>query len=65
MRYLGDLGVKLDEAVVLAILTELEAPTMGELAREGFVDGWKTHQYNHCHFYTFIVCTGLTGGFVF
>lgn len=45
MRYLGDLGVNLDEVVVLAVLTELSAPTMGELTREGFVNGWKTHQW--------------------
>ena len=44
MRYLSDLGVSLDEVVVLAILTELSAPTMGELTREGFVEGWKSHQ---------------------
>lgn len=44
MRYLGDLGVKLDDVVVLAILTELSAPTMGELTREGFVGGWKKIQ---------------------
>lgn len=41
MRYLGDLGVKLDEVVLLAVLTELSAPTMGELSRSGFVDGWR------------------------
>lgn len=45
MRYLGDVGVKLDEVVVLAVLTELSAPTMGELTREGFTEGWKTYQY--------------------
>lgn len=45
MRYLGDLGVKLDDVVVLAILTELSAPTMGELTRDGFVSGWKKLQY--------------------
>ncbi|MCJ1462573.1 Scaffold-type E3 ligase [Pseudocyphellaria aurata] len=45
MRYLGDLGVKLDEVVVLAVLGELSAPTMGELTRTGFVEGWKIHQY--------------------
>lgn len=45
MRYLGDVGVKLDEVVVLAVLSELSAPTMGELTRNGFVEGWKTHQY--------------------
>lgn len=41
MRYLADLGLSLDEPVVLAILTELNAPTMGELTREGFSDGWR------------------------
>ena len=40
MRYLQDLGVKLDEPVLLAVLAELNAPTMGEFTREGFVDGW-------------------------
>ena len=45
MRYLSDLGVKLDEVVVLAILTELGAPTMGEFTREGFVNGWQSHRY--------------------
>lgn len=42
MRYLADLGVRLDEVAVLVVLTELSAPTMGELTREGFVQGWKT-----------------------
>ena len=42
IKYLGDLGVNLDEVAVLAILTELSAPTMGELTREGFVNGWKS-----------------------
>lgn len=42
IKYLGDLGVNLDEVAVLAILTELAAPTMGELTREGFINGWKS-----------------------
>lgn len=45
MRYLTDLGVKLDEVVVLAVLTELGAPTMGEFTRDGFVSGWQNHRY--------------------
>ncbi|KAL6721724.1 Scaffold-type E3 ligase [Lecanora helva] len=44
MKYLGDLGVKLDEVAVLAVLTELGAPTMGEFTREGFVNGWSNHR---------------------
>ena len=45
MRYLTDLGVKLDEVVVLAVLTELGAPTMGEFTRDGFVNGWQNLRY--------------------
>ncbi|KAL8879029.1 MAG: hypothetical protein Q9198_003280 [Flavoplaca austrocitrina] len=41
MRYLQDLCLSLEEPVVLAILTELAAPTMCELTRSGFIDGWK------------------------
>lgn len=40
MQYLTELGVALDEPAVLAVLTELAAPTMGELGRDGFVQGW-------------------------
>ncbi|MCJ1384406.1 Scaffold-type E3 ligase [Xylographa soralifera] len=42
MKYLTDLTVSLDEPAVLAILTELSAPTMGELTRDGFLAGWRT-----------------------
>ena len=41
MKYLTDLTVSLDEPAVLAILTELSAPTMGELTRDGFLAGWR------------------------
>ncbi|MCJ1238822.1 Scaffold-type E3 ligase [Varicellaria rhodocarpa] len=44
IKYLGDLGIQLDEVAVLAVLTELAAPTMGELTRQGFLDGWKNDQ---------------------
>lgn len=40
MQYLTELGVALDEPAVCAVLTELAAPTMGELGRDGFVQGW-------------------------
>ena len=45
IRYLNDIGVELDEVVVLAILTEISAPTMGEISRKGFVDGWRSTRY--------------------
>ncbi|KAL8948529.1 MAG: hypothetical protein Q9222_005297, partial [Ikaeria aurantiellina] len=41
MRYFSDLGLSLEDPVVLVILSELAAPTMGELTRQGFLDGWK------------------------
>ncbi|KAL9606660.1 MAG: hypothetical protein Q9179_000182 [Wetmoreana sp. 5 TL-2023] len=47
MRYFADLGIALDEPVVLVVLTELNAPTMGELTRQGFVDGWKRLRANN------------------
>jgi DCN1-like protein 1/2 len=40
MQYLQDLGVQLDEAAMLAVLHEISAPTVGELSRKPFVDGW-------------------------
>ena len=40
MKYLDDLGVKLDEPAVLAVLTEVCAPSMAELTRDGFTSGW-------------------------
>ncbi|MCJ1401197.1 Scaffold-type E3 ligase [Xylographa trunciseda] len=42
IKYLTDLSLSLDEPAVLAILTELSAPTMGELTRDGFLAGWRT-----------------------
>lgn len=41
MQYLQDLHVELDDAVVMAIFDLLDAPTMGEMTKEGFVDGWQ------------------------
>lgn len=40
MRYLQDLDVELEEPVVFALLVELGAPTIGELSRQEFVEGW-------------------------
>ena len=42
INYLKDIGVELDEVAVLAILTEISAPTMGEISRKGFIDGWRS-----------------------
>lgn len=41
MQYLQDLHVELDDVVVMGIFDLLDAPQMGELNKEGFVDGWQ------------------------
>lgn len=44
MQYLGDLDVPLDDITSLAILELVQAPTMGEITRKGFVEGWTARQ---------------------
>jgi len=39
IKYLNDLEVKLNEVIVLAVLTELSAPFMSAFTGEGFVEG--------------------------
>ena len=41
MAYLKALGVSLEETVMLAVLSQARAPTMGELVRTDFVQGWE------------------------
>ena len=41
MKYLMDLGVNLDSAEVLVPLEIVQAPAMGEMGKDGFIDGWK------------------------
>ncbi|KAL8662602.1 MAG: hypothetical protein Q9202_004560 [Teloschistes flavicans] len=48
IKYFADLGVALDEPVVLLILTELNAPTMGEVSRQGFMDYWRRSGVSAC-----------------
>lgn len=40
MSYLQQLDVDLEGMDSLAVLEIIQAPTMGEIAREGFVNGW-------------------------
>ncbi|KAI9882223.1 MAG: hypothetical protein M1823_006032 [Watsoniomyces obsoletus] len=40
MRYLQALNVQLDDIVVLALSEALDAPSMGEFHRKGFLNGW-------------------------
>ena len=41
MAYLQDVGVSLEEPAMLAVLTQVKAPTMGELTRSEFISGWE------------------------
>jgi DCN1-like protein 1/2 len=40
MSYLQQLDVDLEGMESLAALEIIQAPTMGEISREGFVNGW-------------------------
>ncbi|KZL82992.1 defective in cullin neddylation protein 1, partial [Colletotrichum incanum] len=41
MAYLQDLGVNLENAELLVVMELLQAPSVGEVTRKGYVDGWK------------------------
>ncbi|KAI5811133.1 Cullin binding-domain-containing protein [Peziza echinospora] len=41
MNYIQQLGLDLEEPAVLVLCEALKAPTMGEIARAGFVEGWR------------------------
>ena len=45
MRFLGAIGVDLAEPTMLAVAEMLNAPSLGEFSREGFVTGW--HRLGH------------------
>ena len=40
MTYLTDLGVNLENAEMLVVLELIQAPFVGELSKQGFIDGW-------------------------
>jgi DCN1-like protein 1/2 len=46
MKYLGDIGVQLDEVACFAIAELLQSPSMGEFTRTGFLAGWKSVKYD-------------------
>ncbi|KAF8330192.1 defective in Cullin neddylation protein 1 [Cantharellus anzutake] len=41
MNFCGDVGLDLEDAVILAVSHELQSKSMGEFTRTGWVDGWK------------------------
>ncbi|KAK7519342.1 Cullin binding-domain-containing protein [Phyllosticta citriasiana] len=44
MQYLEALSVPLDDIAALVVMELVQSPTMGEITRKGFVDGWSTRQ---------------------
>lgn len=44
MKYLSDIGVDIEGLDALAALEIIQAPAMGEMTREGFVDGWSNYK---------------------
>ncbi|KAF6828208.1 hypothetical protein CPLU01_08687 [Colletotrichum plurivorum] len=41
MAYLQDLGVSIENAEMLVVAELLQTPSIGEITRKGYVDGWK------------------------
>lgn len=41
MKYLGDLNVNMESAEFLIPLEIVQAPALGEITKDGFIDGWK------------------------
>jgi DCN1-like protein 1/2 len=41
IKYLGEIGIKLDEVACFGIAELLQSPSMGEFPRSGFLAGWK------------------------
>lgn len=54
MEYLSSkLNISLENAELFVALELLQAPSVGEITRRGYVDGWKTAGYepNHVDFW--------------
>jgi DCN1-like protein 1/2 len=41
MQYLDALGVSVEDIGMLVVSELVKSPSMGEIKREGFVNGWK------------------------
>lgn len=41
MQYLTDLGVNVENAELLVALEIIQAPALGEMSKEAFVNAWK------------------------
>jgi len=43
MQYFGDLGVNIETAEVLVPVEIIQAPAMGTMTKDGFIDGWRVN----------------------
>lgn len=44
-KYLNDISVSIEDIGMLAVSEIIKSPSMGEMSREGFVDGWSAQGY--------------------
>lgn len=50
MDYLGSkLNVSLENAELFVVLEIVQAPSVGEITRQGYVEGWKKAKYAPCY----------------
>jgi DCN1-like protein 1/2 len=45
INYIQDLGVALEDPVVLALAYKLDAPTMGQFPKQRFIKGWQSMKW--------------------
>jgi hypothetical protein len=45
MKYLQQLGVNAEDCELFVVLDIVQAPSLGEITRQGFVEGWKATRY--------------------
>ena len=41
MKYLADLNIELENAEIMVALEIIQAPALGEMSKDAFVDAWK------------------------
>lgn len=45
MTYFGDIEINVEDLDAFVVFEIVQAPTMGEMTREGFVSGWEGRKY--------------------
>jgi DCN1-like protein 1/2 len=58
MKYLQDLGLNLESADILVALEIVQAPSLGELSKENFLEGWRAIGYS-CLILKFLIFTHI------